>query len=309
MAIVFSLPRILITCLLTFTVAQAASTYPLWEGSPPNHQDSDLQEETVVSNILRISKVQDPSIEVFLPSNRDANGQAVIICPGGGYGILAYDWEGTQTAKWLNTIGIAGIVLKYRLPEDASNVVPHLTPLMDAHRALRIVRHRAEEWNIDPDQVGIMGFSAGGHLASTAATHFDAGEPDAPDPIDRLSSRPDFAILMYPVVSFVTHSAHSGSRRNLLGEQDSPELRAHYSAELNVTTETPPTLFIHSADDKSVPVQNSLDLYQALLANDVPTEMHLYPYGGHGFGLAIGQGYLSTWPDRAADWLASLHAD
>jgi acetyl esterase/lipase len=307
---VLSLPRILVAFLFTLTVAPAASTYRLWDGPPPNHRDSDLEEIVDTSqDIIRISKVQDPAIEVYLPTKREATGQAVVICPGGGYGVLAYDWEGVQTAKWLNTIGVAGIVLKYRLPEDASNEVPHLTPLMDAHRALRTVRHRAAEWNIDPDRVGVMGFSAGGHLASTAATQFDTGDPNATDPIDRLSSRPDFAILMYPVVSFVTHSAHSGSRRNLLGEQDSPELRARYSAELNVTAETPPILLIHSADDKSVPVQNSLDLYQALHEQDIPVEMHLYPYGGHGYGLAVGQGYLSTWPDRAADWLESIRRD
>lgn len=290
-------------------MAAAATVYPLWDGTPPNHQASDLQEETVESNIIRISKVQDPSIEVYLPAQRNANGQAVVICPGGGYGILAYDWEGTEIAKWLNSQGIAGIVLKYRLPEDASNVVPHLTPLMDAQRALRMVRHYAADWNIDPSKIGIMGFSAGGHLASTAGTQFDDGDPASDDPIENLSSRPDFMILMYPVVSFETASTHRGSRRNLLGEQDSPGLVAKYSAEKNVTAETPPTFFVHAADDKSVPVQNSIDLYTALVAQGIPTEMHLYPTGGHGFGLALDKGHLAGWTNRCIDWLASLDSD
>lgn len=297
--------------MLVASIAAASPKYiPLWNGTPPNHKDSDLVETASTDGgITRISKVQDPAIEVYLPSPRNATGQAVVICPGGGYGILAYDWEGTDIAKWLNRHGIAGVVLKYRLPEDASNEVPHLTPLLDAHRALRLVRHRAADWNIDPAEVGIMGFSAGGHLASTAITHFDAGDPAAKDPIERESSRPDFGILMYPVVSFVSHSVHSGSRRNLLGEQDSPELRARYSAELNVTPDTPPTILIHAADDKGVPVQNSLALYEAMLEHDVPAEMHLYPEGGHGFALAIGQGHIATWPERVSEWLAVLDAE
>ena len=305
----FRPPLALLALISLQTVATAATVYPLWDGTPPNHQASDLKEETVESNIIRISKVQDPSIEVYLPAQRNANGQAVVICPGGGYGILAYDWEGTEIAKWFNSQGIAGIVLKYRLPEDASNVVPHLSPLMDAQRALRMVRHNAAEWNIDPAKIGIMGFSAGGHLASTAGTHFDAGNPASTDPIEHLSSRPDFMILMYPVVSFETASTHRGSRRNLLGEQDSPELVAKYSAEKNVTPETPPTFFIHAADDKSVPVQNSIDLYTALIAQGIPTEMHLYPTGGHGFGLALDKGHLAGWTDRCIDWLESLDVD
>ncbi len=302
----FRLPLALLALISLSNLAVASTIYPLWNGAPPNHQASELKEETVVSNIIRISKVQDPSIEVFLPAKRNANGQAVVICPGGGYGILAYDWEGTEIAKWLNSHGIAGIVLKYRLPEDTSNVVPHLSPLLDAQRALRTVRHNAADWNIDPAKIGIMGFSAGGHLASTAGTHFDAGDPTSSDAIERLSSRPDFMILMYPVISFETAAVHRGSRRNLLGEQDSPELVAKYSAEKNVTAETPPTILIHSADDKSVPVQNSLDLYTALVAQDIPVEMHLYPTGGHGFGLALDKGHLAGWTDRCIDWLNSL---
>jgi len=304
----FRFPRLLsLAILLLSIVSTQAATLPLWPGPPPNHKSSDLVEKTVADErIIRISQVQTPTIDVHLPARANANGQAVVICPGGGYGILAYDWEGTDIANRLNADGIAAIVLKYRLPEDASNVIPHLTPLLDAQRALRLTRHHAADWNIDPAQVGIMGFSAGGHLASTAGTHFDAGNPAAPDPVERLSSRPDFLILMYPVVSFDPAVGHSGSRRNLLGEQDSPELVAYYSNELHVTAETPPTFLVHSIDDKSVPIRNSLRFYEALLDHGVSAEMHLYPHGGHGFGLALNKGHLSGWSDRLVEWLGSL---
>lgn len=303
--------RLLLLLLLTPLILNAervsSQTIRLWAGSPPNHRASELLEtSTQDARITRLAKVQNPSIDVHLPAGGNATGQAVIICPGGGYGILAYDWEGTDIARWLNSKGIAGIVLKYRLPEDESNAIPHLSPLLDAKRAMRLVRHYAADWNIDPAQVGIMGFSAGGHLASTLGTHYDTGITDADDPIDRISSRPDFMILMYPVISFDPAIGHSGSRRNLLGEQDSPELVARYSGERNVTSDTPPTFLVHSFDDKSVPVQNSLRFYEALLNQNVPTEMHLYPHGGHGYGLAVNRGHLESWTDRCIAWLRSL---
>jgi acetyl esterase/lipase len=298
---------LLLTPLSLWAVRPSNQIIPLWDGTPPNHRASDLVETvTQDARLTRIAKVQDPSIEVRLPAGGNATGQAVVICPGGGYGILAYDWEGTDIANWLNSRGIAGIVLKYRLPEDASNEIPHFTPLLDAKRALRLVRSHATEWGIDPHQIGVMGFSAGGHLASTLGTQYDVGDTSATDPIDRISSRPDFMILMYPVISFDPAVGHSGSRRNLLGEQDSPELVDFYSGERNVTTDTPPTFLVHAFDDKSVPVQNSLRFYEALLAHNVPSEMHLYPDGGHGFGLAVNRGHLETWTDRCIDWLRSL---
>ena len=279
---------------------------PLWEGTPPNHQDSDLEEQSSVGNFLRISRVQTPTVEVRLPAKGNATGQAVVVCPGGGYGILAYDWEGTDIAAWLNSNGIAAVVLKYRLPEDASNEVPHLTPLLDAKRALRLTRYHAEAWNIDPIRVGVMGFSAGGHLASTLGTHFDAGEPGDADPVEQLSSRPDFMILMYPVISMDEEITHAGSRRNLLGENPGVELVQLYSNEQQITSDTPPTFLVHSSDDSVVPVQNSLRFYEGLLAHGVEAEMHLYPYGGHGYSLAIGQGRLQGWADRCIDWLNGL---
>jgi acetyl esterase/lipase len=231
----------------------------------------------------------------------------VVICPGGGYGILAYDWEGSDIARWLNSQGIAAFVLKYRLPGSKSNIVPHKSPLMDAQRALRMVRFHAEQWNIDPGKIGIMGFSAGGHLASTLSTHYDRGDPSSTDPMEQVSCRPDFSILVYPVISFSDPFTHSGSRRNLLGENPDPELVKDFSNELQVTEDTPPAILIHSEDDKTVPVENSLLYFKALRANGITSELHIYPYGGHGFSLAIGQGHLETWPDRVIQWIKYIH--
>ncbi len=291
------------------TPIQTVQILPLWEGTPPNHRASDLTEKQEDRRGIQwYYQVQTPTIEVRHPSRSAATGQAVVVCPGGGYGGLAYDWEGTDTANWLNSIGVTAVVLKYRLPEDASNEQPWLSPLLDAQRAIRLTRAHATDWGIDPAKVGIMGFSAGGHLASTSATHFDAGDPAATDPIDRLSSRPDFAILIYPVVSLDERVSHGGSRRNLLGETPSQEQVDFYSNELQVTAETPPTFLLHSGDDQAVPVENSLRFYRALIAHGVPAEMHLYPYGGHGYALAVGQGRLQGWTARCADWLAALNA-
>ncbi|WP_224772572.1 alpha/beta hydrolase [Pelagicoccus enzymogenes] len=299
---------------MTLASADAETNYklPLWDGPAPNHKESHLK-ETIYKrgqneDLDRIAYVQDPTIEVRLPSPQSATGQAVVICPGGGYAVLAYDWEGIDTANYLNAHGIAAIVLKYRLPEDDSNVVPHLSPLLDTKRAMRLTRFHAQKWNIDPNRVGIMGFSAGGHAASTLGTHFDEGDPTASDPIDRLSSRPDFMALIYPVVTMKQDYTHNGSRTNLIGEDPNQELVELYSNELQVTPQTPPTFLVHSSDDKSVPVQNSLQFYEALLKNKVDAEMHLYPYGGHGYSLAIGRDRLSDWPARCVAWMKSLDA-
>jgi len=275
---------------------------PLWKGTVPNFQETEEREQVARTDIVRISKVQKPDIEVYLPAKANATGQAVIICPGGGYHILAYDWEGTDIAKWLNSQGIAGIVLKYRLPTSKSQVVPHKSPLLDAKRAMRLVRSNAKDWNINPNQIGIMGFSAGGHLASTLGTHFDYGIKTAEDPIDRISSRPDFMVLVYPVISF-TKNFHSGSKEALLGPKPDEQLVTSYSNELQVGLDAPPAFLIHTGDDLAVPVENSIDFYRALKDKGVKAEMHIYPEGGHGFGLAIGKGYLQTWPDRLSSWL------
>ena len=279
--------------------------YP--DGKIPNFQPTTEQEKRDTTDIVRISKVQTPDIAVFLPAKKTATGEAVIICPGGGYHILAYDWEGEDIAKFWNSKGIAAIVLKYRLPTSESQIIPHKSPLMDAQRAMRLVRYHAEKWNIDSGKIGIMGFSAGGHLASTLSTHFDAGNPEAEDPVERISCRPDFSILMYPVISFTQDFQHSGSHKALLGENPDPELSRYYSNELQVTPDTPPAILIHASDDTGVPVANSIGYYQALLKNGVPASMHIYPYGKHGFGLATGMGYLSTWPERCYEWLKNLY--
>jgi len=293
----------LFLCLATGLLQSQNFILPLWEGDPPNYRESGEIMKSDTTNIVRLSLVQYPDIAVFLPSKSNATGEAVVICPGGGYNILAYDWEGSDIARWFSSRGIAAMVLKYRLPISKSNIIPHKSPLMDAQRAFRMVRYYAEAWNIDPGKIGIMGFSAGGHLASTLSTHFDAGDPGHADPVERMSCRPDFSILVYPVISFTEEFSHSGSRTALLGEDPDPELVRYYSNELQVTADTPPAVLIHSGDDKGVPVQNSLTYYRALLKNDIPAEMHVYPYGGHGYSLAISKGHLATWPDRVLEWI------
>ena len=280
---------------------------PLWEGTPPNQQPAGQSEQrTQEGNILWVRHVSTPAIEVRLPARGNASGQAVVVCPGGGYGGLACDWEGTDIASWLNSRGVAAIILKYRLPVDGD--VAHqkwLCPLLDAQRAIRLTRAHAAEWGIAPARVGIMGFSAGGHLASTAGTHFDAGQGEAADPVERFSSRPDFMILVYPVITMM-EATHGGSRLNLLGANLAAELVRRYSNELQVTAETPPTFLLHAGDDDAVPVKNSLLFYEALLAQHVPAELHVYPHGGHGFSFALGKGRMEDWTQVCARWLAEL---
>ncbi len=280
---------------------------PLWEGDPPNYRETGELIVWNTSDIVRISNVQKPDIAVFLPSKKNATGEAVVICPGGGYGILAYDWEGSDIARWLNANGVAAFVLKYRLPQSKSNIVPYKSPLLDAQRAMRMVRANAKKWNLDAGKIGIMGFSAGGHLASTLSTHYDTGDPSSSDLVDRESCRPDFSILLYPVISFDDKITHAGTKRNLIGEKPDQAMVKLFSNELQVTGDTPPAILIHATDDPAVPVENSLRYYEALLENGVVSEMHIYPSGGHGFSLAIGSGHLSTWPDRVIDWMKYLH--
>lgn len=290
-----------------FSTMSQDITLPLWPaGKIPNYQKTDETEKRDSSDIIHISKVQTPEITVYLPTKKNATGQAVIVCPGGGYVNLSYDWEGTDVAKLLNAKGITAIVLKYRLPNSKSNIVSYLSPLLDAKRAIRTVRYNAGKWNINKNKIGIMGFSAGGHLASTLGTHFDEGDANSKDPIEKFSSRPDFMILVYPVISMTKNIMHKGSRNNLIGNNPTDELAKLYSNELQVTKQTPPTFLVHATDDKGVPVENSLLFYQALKDNGVPAEMHIYPAGGHGFGLGIGKGYLETWTDRMIDWLRGL---
>jgi acetyl esterase/lipase len=288
--------------------AQSSFILPLWDNEIPNHIKSDNKETKAQKEpgIIWIEHVQIPTIEVFLPANANANGQAVLICPGGGYEGLAYDWEGTDIAKLLNSKGIAGIVLKYRLPDAKSFSNSQEVPLQDAQRALRLTRYHAVEWNISPDKIGIMGFSAGGHLASTLGTHFDLKTYNLNDAIDKLSARPDFMILIYPVISMNKSITHIGSKNALLGKDASQELIDEFSNELQIKENTPPTFVLHATDDDSVPVENSIKFYMALKEKYIAVEMHIYPDGGHGFSLALNNKHLNTWPKRLFDWLQSL---
>jgi acetyl esterase/lipase len=240
-----------------------------------------------------------PTLAAYVVPQGRGTGTAVIVCPGGGYEHLSMDKEGDQIARWLNSIGVTAFVLKYRLGPKYR----HPIELGDAQRAIRTVRSKAAEYRVLPDRVGIMGFSAGGHLASTAGTHFDAGNASAADPIDRLSSRPDFLVLVYAVISFNPPYVHRGSLRALLGEQPDPKLVENLSNELQVTAQTPPTFLFHTSGDTTVPAENSALFYLALRKAGVPAEMHIYERGPHGVGLAQTDEALSTWPGRLADWL------
>ncbi|MDA0589772.1 MAG: alpha/beta hydrolase [Planctomycetota bacterium] len=240
---------------------------------------------------------EDPTITVYRAAN--PNGTAIVICPGGGYGGLAIEPEGHGIARWLNKHGITGVVLKYRMPKGRSNV-----PLSDALRAIQMTRLHGKDWNIDASRVGVMGFSAGGHLASTCATQFSAGDPKAKDPHDRISARPDFAILIYPVITMGEHT-HGGSKRNLLGEKPLPGEAEAFSSELRVTSETPPTFLAHAVDDKPVPPINSELFYEALKAKKVPARYLKLPNGGHGLNGYKGSSW-DAWQTQSLEWFENL---
>lgn len=296
---------VIIVMIINQTSAQD-TIMTLWpKDNIPNHVASNEKEVRNVDEIVRISKVQEPLIEVYLPAKANATGKAMLIFPGGGYGILAYDWEGTDIAKFLNGKGIAGIVVKYRLPSDKSQNNKHIVPLIDAQRAIRLVRGKALEFNIKPNKIGILGFSAGGHLASTLGTHFDDEVYEPQDAIDTLSARPDFMALGYPVISF-GNMTHAGSKANLIGTNPAPEQVEYFSNEKQVTPNSPPTFLFHATDDNGVPVENSLLFYQALKDNGVSVTMHIYPRGGHGFSLARKDIHLRGWTERMFEWMESL---
>jgi acetyl esterase/lipase len=296
--------------IFTKTAISQNYTIPLWEGEIPNLKVTAEKEKSFYDQeIFFIKNIQKPNITVYLPSKKNATGEAVIICPGGGYWNLAYYWEGRDIARAFNARGIAAIVLKYRLPTSDNYIIRDKSPLLDAQRAMRLVRYHAPEWNIKPDKIGIMGFSAGGHLASTLSTHYDSGNSQSEDPVDRLSCRPDFSILIYPVISFIKPYSHKGSAEALLGKNASQDLLKFYSNELQVTKDTPPAFLVHSMDDGAVPVENSIAYYQALKEHAVSAEMHLYPYGGHGYSLAIGKGHLSGWMNLCIEWTKYITKD
>jgi acetyl esterase/lipase len=268
--------------------AQAPSALPkgelLWPGGAPGAQGTELADQ--------------PTIYPFLVPAGRGTGTVVIVCPGGGYQNLSMEKEGTDIARWLNSIGVSAFVLRYRLGPKYH----HPIELGDAQRAIRMVRSRAAEFRISPDRVGIMGFSAGGHLASSAGTHFDTGNASATDPVEQMASRPDFLILAYPVISFLNYT-HQGSKNNLLGANPDPKLVETMSSEMAVTAQTPPTFLFHTNADTGVPPENSVLFYMALRKAGVPAELHIYERGPHGVGLAPTDEALSTWPQRLAAWL------
>ncbi len=274
----------------------------LYSGTVPNNKNvSNKENATVKDNVTRIAKVSVPTLTVFKPQK--PNGKAVVICPGGGYTILAFDKEGTRVAEEMNRWGITAFVLKYRLPSDSINVDRSLAPLQDAQQAMRYIRNNAKEYGINKNQIGIMGFSAGGHLAATAATHFNVNA-DA-SIIDTTSVKPDFAILIYPVISMDSTITHKGSRNNLIGANATQNSLNNFSNELQVTKNTPASFLVHASDDAAVPVQNSLRYYEACVANKVAVELHLYPKGGHGFGM-YNKTTDDNWMERLRNWLQRL---
>ena len=243
-----------------------------------------------------------PTLTIYLPAAPQATGAAIVVCPGGGYGGLALDHEGHQVARLLTSRGVAAVILKYRLGPRYH----HPAMQQDVLQAIRYARWNADELRIRKDRIGVMGFSAGGHLASTAATLFDAGKPSSPAPIDSVSSRPDFAVLIYPVVTMNQESTHKGSQRNLLGESPSPELLAKLSTDKQVTARTPPTFLFHTNEDSGVPAENSVLFYLALRNAGVPGELHIFQRGQHGVGLAPADRALRVWPDLLFTWMEGL---
>ncbi|MDA3880297.1 MAG: alpha/beta hydrolase [Prolixibacteraceae bacterium] len=279
----------------------AQNVIELWPDGVPNSIDTGLEEKTrekdgVITHVFDVSK---PTLTVYkAQTNQNKKTPAVIICPGGGYVNLSILKEGYNVAEFLAANGITGIVLKYRLPNDDTQKNKTIAPLQDAREAMKKVRQMADEWNIDADKVGIMGFSAGGHLAATASTHFDTSDYS----LDEI--RPDFSVLIYPVASMKPGVTHMGSHDNLLGESPSKALEIEFSNELQIDENTPPTFMVHSFDDRSVPIQNSLRYIERLMEYDIECETHFYKTGGHGYGML--PGHTDTWPRLLVNWINTL---
>jgi len=301
------LPRMLALAGIVATCHAAPFELPLWPGvdlpkipEPETTKEHSLTPE--LSHNRGVTFVSVPTITVYLPDGVKAPVPAVIICPGGGYKTLSIDSEGYNVAARLNTFGVASIVLKYRLPRPELSGTGKPWPLLDAAQAIRLVRAHAAEWHIDPHRVGLMGFSAGGHLASTLATHFEIDNPQGPDPISRLSSRPDFVALLYPVVTLRDPLAHKGSRESFIGKDAAPQLVNLYSNELQVTKATPPTFVAVALDDKTVPPANSIQFADAMQKAGVDCELHVFASGGHGF-VHNPSPDATAWPTAFQAWL------
>jgi len=288
---------------LSVSIYAQDETINLWPNEIPNAITNTDYKEIEVFNggkLSSTSKVTIPTLTIFLPDVDKSNGTAVVICPGGGYSHLAIDKEGFKIAKWFNTIGITAFVLKYRLPNDTIMKDKTIGPLQDAQEAIRMVRRNAIKWNINPDKIGIMGFSAGGHLASTLSTHYN----DEVYVHDTTNAKPNFSILMYPVISMEEGITHQGSKTHLLGNAPSESLIEYYSNEYQIDSLTPPSFLVHATDDRVVAVENSINYYLALKNNNVPAELHLYEKGGHGFGLGV-SGTNIYWTKQCEHWLKS----
>jgi acetyl esterase/lipase len=288
------------------SIAEEPTVITLWDGMAPGsekftgEEKVDQRNEGGLANAW-ITGVSQPTLTVVAPQEDQRDGTAVIICPGGGYGGLSWDKEGREVGQWLADIGVTSFVLKYR---HGGGVHQHPVPLSDVQRAVRLVRSQADQWKIVPERVGVMGFSAGGHLASSAGTHFDEGNKAAGDIVRNQSCRPDFLVLIYPVISLDAAITHGGSRKNLLGDNPTPEQVKLMSNDLQVTDKTPPTFIVHASDDGAVPVANALRFYQACVDHKVPAELHVFEKGGHGFGMRQ-QGPVAEWPSLLANWLKS----
>lgn len=298
----------LITILFFYLVAVSGNlsgqskVIDLWNGKVPGAIYNEKFKQSVDSadNWIKMRSVINPCLDMYPAPAEKATGTAVVICPGGAYWGLAIKHEGAQVAKWLNSLGITAFVLKYRLPDDSIMQNKSIGPMQDGQQAIRIVRRHAKEWGINSDKIGIMGFSAGGHLASTISTHF---KEKVYEPEDSTSARPDFSLLIYPVISMDPTITHWGSRENLLGKNPSPELVKHFSNELQVNEQTPPAFLALSIDDDAVPVQNSISYALSLRKHKIPCELHLYQSGGHGYGLGRSANTESTWPEACRKWL------
>jgi acetyl esterase/lipase len=290
--------------LTTSSFSQESKAFPLWKEIPGAIKSETYKEEPRLDdkgNRTGIRKVVEPTLMPFLVENASSKNPAVVICPGGGYSVLSIDKEGINVAKWFNSIGVSAFVLKYRLPTDEIMTNKSVAPLQDAQEAIRILRRNAVKWNLDQNKIGIIGFSAGGHLASTASTHYLDKVYESKDEV---SARPDFSMLIYPVISMENGITHNGSRESLLGKTPTDDLIAKYSNEKQVNENTPPTFLLHATDDKAVPVENSINYYLALKKNKVSAEMHLYQNGGHGFGLGT-IGTNTDWPMACKSWLTA----
>lgn len=280
----------------------AQDLIPLWpNGKMPNSKG--LTQSDSIAN-ERIFVVGVPKIRAFFPSSSENKGAAVLICPGGGYVRIAYVTSGLQLAKWFNTFGVTAFVLDYRLPNSPDLLQPDIGPLQDAQRALRLIRSRSQEWNIDPARIGVMGISAGGHLATTMGTH-NEDVAAIGDSLDGVSYKPNFMVLVSPVITMGAYT-HSGSRRYLLGEHPSEDQIAKYSNELHVTSSTPPTFIVHAFNDKAVPVQNSLMFFDALVAKNDSSTLHVFPRGGHNIALRNNPGSTQLWTSLCEEWMLEM---